>query len=323
MIRWSYGINQFNPQFDDFVRRRDHQRALRVIKASGFTGVELSSGSGRWEPLGNPQQIAANFGTVAAFGDFVREQALDGVSSWFWDPSIRMQEDLTHGDDPASAAGRDGLVAHARWFAGALAELGGDVLVARPAASAAQLTSLDDAVIEALAESWTAVADAIAADGVRLALHFDFYSALRRDDGLERLIAATDARVGIALDTAEFTIAGIDPVAFYRSHADRVTHVHLKNAGAVDDLDEYTMPAPEFTLLRAGGSRAVPRWFTELATEPLLVDSPAFVGALVEHDYDGWVVVESDLTPHPPTSAMLNGWEVQHVLAPLTEAGAS
>jgi hypothetical protein len=79
------------------------------------------------------------------------------------------------------------------------------------------------------------------------------------------------------------------------------------------------MPAPEFTLLRAGGSRAVPRWFTELATEPLLVDAPGFVAALVEHGYDGWVVVESDLTPHPPTSAMLNGWEVQHVLAPLAQ----
>lgn len=319
MIRWSYGINQFKPQFDDFVRRRDHLRALRVVSASGFSAVELTSGSGRWEPLGNPQQIAANFGSIAAFGEFVREQALGGVSSWFWDPGIRLQEDLTHGDDPASPQGRAGLVEHARWFAGALAELGGDVLVARPAASAAQLTTVDDGVIEALAESWTAVADALAVDGVRLALHFDFYSALRRDDGLERLLQATDARVGFAVDTAEFTIAGIDPVAFYRAHPDRVTHVHLKNAGAVDDLGEYTLPAPEFTLLRAGGSRAVPRWFTELATEPLLVDAPGFVRALVEHEYDGWVVVESDLTPHPPTSAMLNGWEVQHVLAPLTE----
>ena len=319
MIRWSYGINQFKPQFDDFVRRRDHLRALRVISASGFSAVELNSGSGRWEPLGNPQQIAANFGDVAAFGAFVREQALEGVSSWYWDPFIRLQEDLTHGDDPAAPDARAGLVQHALWFAGALAELGGDVLVVRPAASAAQLTEVTDEVIANLAASWTAVADAIAEHGVKLALHFDFYSGLRRDDGLERLIAATDARVGLALDTAEFTIAGIDPVAFYRAHADRVVHVHLKNAGAVDDLDEFTMPAPEFTLLRAGGSRAVPRWFTELATAPLLVDAPGFVGALAEHGYDGWVVVESDLTPHPPTSAMLNGWELQHVLRPIAD----
>lgn len=317
MIRWGYAINQFKPQFDDFTRRRDHERALRIISASGFRGVELNAGSGRWEPLGNPHQIAANFGSVAGFGAFVREAALDGVRSWFWDPSIRFQEDLTHGDDPTKPGSRDGLVAHARWFSAALAELGGEVLVVRPAPSAANLAEVGDDVIAELAASWTAVADAIAADGVRLAVHFDFYSALRRDDGLERLLQATDSRVGLALDTAEFTIAGIDPIAFYRAHADRVTHVHLKNAGAVDDLGEFGLPAPEFTLLRAGGSRAVPRWFTELATEPLLVDAPGFVSALAEHGYDGWVVVESDLTPHPPTSAMLNGWEVQHVLTPI------
>lgn len=320
MIRWSYGINQFNPQFDDFVRRRQHERALRVIAASGFSGVELSAGSGRWEPLGNPRQIEANFGMIAAFGEFVRSQALESVSSWFWDPSLRLQEDLTPGDDPTTPAGRDGLVAHARWFASSLAELGGEVLVVRPAPSAAQLPTVEDAVIAELAASWTAVADAIAEYGVRLALHFDFYSALRRDDALERLLAATDSRVGLALDTAEFTIAGLDPIAFYRAHADRVTHVHLKNAGAVDDIEEFGLPAPEFTLLRAGGSRAVPRWFTELATEPLLVDAPGFVSALVEHGYDGWVVVESDLTPHQATSVMLNGWEVQHVLKPLLKS---
>lgn len=317
MIRWSYAINQFKPQFDDFTRRRDHQRALRVIAASGFSGVELNAGTGRWEPLGNPQQMAANYGSVTGFGAVVREAALDGVSSWFWDPSIRLQEDLTHGDDPSKSGGRDGLVAHARWFSSALAELGGDVLVVRPAPSAGGLAALDEDTVSAIAESWLAVAEAIAADGVRLALHFDFLSSLRLDDGLERLIAATDASVGLALDTAEFTVAGLDPIAFYRAHADRVTHVHLKNAAAVDDIDEYRRPAAEFTVLRAGGSRAVPRWFTELATEPLLVDTPGFVGALAEHGYDGWVVVESELSPHPATSTMLNGWEAQHVLMPI------
>ncbi|MEF2978423.1 sugar phosphate isomerase/epimerase family protein [Subtercola sp. YIM 133946] len=323
MIRWSYAINQFKPQFDDFTRRRDHLRALRVIAASGFSGVELNAGSGRWEPLGNPQQMAANFGSVAGFSTFVSEAALDGVSSWFWDPSMRLQEDLTHGDDPTQPEGRDGLVAHARMFSSALAELGGDVLVVRPAPSMGDRT-LDDTAMTALAESWNAVAAAVAADGIRLALHFDFLSPLRADDGLERLLAATDSSVGLALDTAEFTVAGLDPVAFYQAHADRVTHVHLKNAAAVDDLGEYTFPAPEFTVLRAGGSRAVPRWFTELATEPLLVDAPGFVSALVEHRYDGWVVVESDLSPHPPTSTMLNGWEVRYVLGPISadRAGA-
>ena len=319
MIRWGYAINQFNPQFDDFVRRRQHQRALRVISISGFSGVELSSGSGRWEPLGNPTQIEANFGSIAAFGEFVREAGLDAVSSWFWDPWLHLQEDLTHGDDPLDPARRDGLVAHAMWFAEALAELGGSVLVVRPAPYAGQKPTLTDDEVATLARSWEAVGAAIADHGIRLALHFDFLSSLRPDDGLERLLDAADpAVVGVALDTAEFAIAGLDPVAFVRAHADRIVHVHLKNAGFTDVDDEYLTPAAEYTVLRAGGARAVPRWYLELGTEPRLVDAPAVVGALVATGYDGWIVVESDFTPHQATSVMLNGWEVQHVLSALT-----
>jgi inosose dehydratase len=319
MIRWGYAINQFNPQFDDFVRRRQHQRALRVISISGFSGVELSSGSGRWEPLGNPTQIAANFGSVAGFGEFVREAGLDAVSSWFWDPWTRFGEDLTHGDDPTDPAKRDGLIAHAEWFAAALAELGGSVLVVRPAPYAGQVPRLDDAAIATLAASWEAVGTAIAAHGIRLGLHFDFLSSLRADDGLERLLAATDPTlVGLALDTAEFAIAGRDAVAAVRAHADRIVHVHLKNAAAIDTDEEYLTPAAEYTVLRAGGARVVPRWFNELATEPLLVDAPGVVAELVRAGYEGWIVVESDFSPHPATSVMLNGWEVQHVLAPIS-----
>jgi inosose dehydratase len=323
MIRWGYAVNQFNPQFDDFVRRRQHQRALRVISISGFSGVELSSGSGRWEPLGNPTQIAANFGSIGAFGDFVREAGLDAVSSWFWDPGVHLQEDLTHGDDPTNPDGRDGLVAHALWFAEALAELGGEVLVVRPAPSAGQKPTLSDDEIATLARSWEAVGAAIAGHGIRLALHFDFLSSLRSDRGLDRLLDATDpALVGVALDTAEFVIAGLDPVAFASVHRDRIVHGHLNNAATTDAGDEYLTPAAEFTVLRAGGARAVPRWYLELGTEPLLVDAPAVVAELVAGGYDGWIVVESDFTPHPATSVMLNGWEVQNVLAPMA-AGAS
>ena len=318
MIRWSYAINQFKPQFDDFARRRQHQRALRIVSVSGFDAVELTAGTGRWEPLGNPDQLTANFGSPAGFGEFVREAALQGVSSWYWDPSIRFHEDLTHGHDPLDEAAIPGLIRHARWFAGALAQVGGDVLVVRPAPSGAH-GALDDEAIARLAHAWTEVAHAIAEDGVRLALHFDFLSALRLDDGLERLLAATGPEVGLALDTAEFAIAGIDPVGFLRRYPDRVTHVHLKNATVRDELEEFTQPAAEYTVLRAGGSRVVPRWFLELG-EAGLVDASAFVSALVETGYAGWVVVESDFTPHPATSVMLNGWQVQRVLRPLTES---
>lgn len=324
MIRWSYGINQFKPQFDDFVRRRQHVRALRIISISGFEGVELNSGTGRWEALGNPQQLAANFGSLAGFREFVEEAALTSVSSWVWDPMQRSAERLTNGFDPTDASATEGLVAEAEWYASALAELGGSVLVARPSPSAWQRPDLDDAALDQLAASWHAVGERIGEHGIRLGLHVDFLSALRTGDRLERLLERTDpALVGLTVDTAEYAIAGRDPAEFIRSHADRVVHVQLKNAAAVDDIDEYLTRNAEVHVKRVGGTRRIPRWFLELGVEPRVVDSAGVVRTLKEVGYDGWIVVESDLSPHPPTTAMLNGWEVQHVLQPILAGTAS
>jgi inosose dehydratase len=40
-IKWAYAINQWKPQFDDFVRREQHERALKTISIAGF-GVRLT-----------------------------------------------------------------------------------------------------------------------------------------------------------------------------------------------------------------------------------------------------------------------------------------
>ena len=319
MIRWAYAINQWKPQFDDFVRREQHERALKTISIAGFEGVELTAGTGRWEPLGNPQQLAANFGSVAGFGEFVRSCALSAVSGWVWNPSERPMEHLTGPLSPLSASDVPALVERARWYAGALAELaelGGSVLVV-PGAPAAGDAELDDAALDQLAATWNAVGEAVRQDGVRLALHVDFLSALRRPGALDALLARTD--VGLALDTGELTVAGIDPVALIDRHGDRIAHVQLKDALAVDDAEEYLQPAAHWTVRVRGGAREVPRWFAEPGAEGGLVDFPAVTRALLDVGYDGWIVFESDQSPHPAASCLLGGYLLQRELRPLTQ----
>ncbi|MFZ8401469.1 hypothetical protein ACO1L3_13535, partial [Staphylococcus aureus] len=68
-----------------------------------------------------------------------------------------------------------------------------------------------------------------------------------------------------------------------------------------------------------GGARKILRWFYEPSDERALVDFEGFVGALAEHGYRGWIVVESDQSPHPAESTMVAGWYVQKVLQPLLE----
>ena len=316
-IKWGYAINQWKPQFDDFVRREQHERALKTIAVAGFEGVELSAGTGRWEPLGNPQQLTANFGSLAGFRDFLDECAVDAVSSWYWDPQERSMEDLTGPLSPLSEGDLPAIGERAGEYAAALAELGGSVLVVRPAPAAGELDPLDDAVT-ALATCWERVGRATSEHGVRTALHMDFLSALRPGDSLARLMDYTDPElVGLAVDTGELAAAGLDPVELIRRYAGRVWHVQLKDALAVDAAEEYLQPHAHWTVRVRGGSREVPRWFAEPGADGGLVDAAAVVRALVDIGYAGWIVVESDQSPHPAASALLAGYLVQRELRPI------
>jgi inosose dehydratase len=319
MIRWAYAINQWKPQFDDFVRREQHERALKTMSIAGFDGVELTAGTGRWEPLGNPQQLAANFGSVAGFREFLRSCAIDAVSSWYWDPAERSMEHLTGPLSPLSADDVPAIVEKARWYAEALAELGGSVLLVRPTPGAGDVEPLDDEALDRLAACWDAVGRATAEHGVRTALHVDFLSALRRDH-VPRLLERTDpALVGLALDTGELTVGGIDPLSVIEAYADRIWHVRFKDALAVDDAEEYLQPHAHWTVRVRGGEREIPRWFAEPGADGGLVDFPAVTRALLDAGYDGWIVVESDQSPHPAASALLAGYLVQRELRPILE----
>src|SRR4029079_7178663 len=105
--------------------------------------------------------------------------------------------------------------------------------------------------LDRLAATWGAVSDAVSQDGVRLAPHVDFLSALLRPRALDALLDRTD--VGLALDTGELTVAGIDPLAVVERHGDRIAHVQLKDALAVDTDEEYLQPAAHWSAWRSGG----------------------------------------------------------------------
>ncbi|GLY81990.1 sugar phosphate isomerase/epimerase family protein [Actinoallomurus iriomotensis] len=319
-IRWGYALNQWKPQFDDFVRREDHERALKTISIAGFDGVELTAGTGRWEPLGNPQQVVANFGSLEGFREFMESCGISAVCSWFYDPQQRSMEHLTGPLSPLNPADMDGIVAKAEWFARALAELGGSVLLVRAAPSAWEVPPDDDA-LNRLAECWSRVGNATMRYGVRTALHVDFLSMLRRGDALEVLLALTDpSAVGLALDTAEMTVSGIDPCAVIKRHPRRVWHVQFKDALAVDDAEEYLQSHAEYAVRQRGGTREIPRWFAEPGVDDGRVDFAAVTRVLLDAGYSGWIVFESDQSPHPATSALHGGYLLQRELRPIVAA---
>ncbi len=315
-LRWSYALNQWNYRLDIFVRHSDQQRALKTVSAVGFDHIELQSGTGRWDNLARPEVILLNHGDHAGFLRFLRDCSVQGVSSIVWDPGMPVEEEGWAFRSTRNPADHDAIVESAKPFVDFLAGVHADRLVVRPVGSAWMQPPLGPDDLTVIGDVWNRVGELAAGAGVGLSVHYDCLSAVHTAEQVRGLLDATDpALVGLTIDTAEFTVAGIDPVAFYQTHHDRVNHVQLKDARHVDTGSEYLTPGAESTMLKGGAGRGIERWFYELGTDGGLVEIKAFVSALREHEYAGWVVVESDHGGNPAELAMLNSWYLQHELA--------
>jgi inosose dehydratase len=160
-----------------------------------------------------------------------------------------------------------------------------------------------DAAWAALVELLHDIADAAAALGHPTAFHPHAGTFIETPAEIDRLVAATDpARIGICLDVGHHIVGGGDPVADLRSLGDRVNHVHLK------DVDPDVLAD-----LRAGrfsgvGEAVLHGLFTELGAGSLDLDG--VIEALMERDYDGWLMVEQDGGFGPPSESAAIGRRV-------------
>ncbi len=144
-----------------------------------------------------------------------------------------------------------------------------------------------------------AVAEHMAARGVRLAFHHHMGTAIQSADDIDRLLAATGPAVGLLLDTGHATYAGIDPLDLARRHAGRIVHVHCK------DVRRPVLEA----------ARARRRSFLDSVLEGVFtvpgdgsIDFPPVLRVLREAGYAGWLVVEAEQDPakaHPLTYARM------------------
>lgn len=314
-MRWSYALNQWNNGHDRFVLREAHANAFKTLAISGFDAVEIPCGSGRWEPLGRKDWIEKFYGSIEALRTEMRACGINAVSSFIFNPAEPIFEEGAYGLSVLNPADHGRILGTLRQYADLLPVLGGDTLVVRALPNWSDTTAVDAATMQVAADCWNAVGAMLAPSGVRLALNFDCVTMARSEDDIAALLALCDtATVGLSLDTADAAIMGLDPVAMIDRFGARLVHVQLKNALERDTLDEYRLPFPEKFMLAGGGARKIARWYCELEHECGLVDIQGCHAALAAQGFSGWVVVESDQSPVPATSAMLNGWFVQNRL---------
>jgi hypothetical protein len=96
------------------------------------------------------------------------------------------------------------------------------------------------------------------------------------------------SEIGLCMDAGHFLVGGGDPVEYVKKWGDRIDHVHIKTA----DLPRFQQVVDEGLPTNAIWEREV---FPKLGEGALDVD--AFLAALREIDYAGWLVVEQDIFP--------------------------
>ncbi|HEY5070934.1 MAG TPA: myo-inosose-2 dehydratase [Caulobacteraceae bacterium] len=252
---------------------------LADAQAIGFSGIELGGSFPR--NAGVLRALLEPFGLALAggwFGGALLERGLAAQAA-------------AVGDHLALLAALDCRVFIYAETSGAVHGRRETSLAARPRLSPGDRTRLADELSD--------LADLVAAEGLALAYHPHLGTVIEDGEDLEFLLAHTDSRVGLTLDTGHAALAGIDPTMVIRAHPSRIAHVHAKDVRR-KVFERVRRHAMSFL------DGVVAGMFTVPGDGDL--DWGELMRALAAIDYRGWIVVEAEQDPRkadPATHARL------------------
>jgi sugar phosphate isomerase/epimerase len=252
-------------------------RYLKQLSALGFTGFDTFFFT---LPL-----LAGMYGSLAGFEQALRDvgmQKITGVFSAY--PSA------TRFTAPHDRETHARILADCERTVRAVDGLAVENFIVMPSSAYHDTEPVTDDKIKAMAQLWSRVGEMTLRDGMRTTCHFEFWGAIRTREQLALFFEHADPQtVFFFCDTAQHTIAGVDPVEVFRTYRDRCTGFHFKDTHDVDRHEAYRTP-PDPELMSPG----VERWFYEMGTPGGMVDFPALMREIVASGYDGWLTVEHD-----------------------------
>ena len=223
-----------------YVANGSTEAAIRDVAAAGYAGVEIFDGNLR-QYEARPDDLRrllddSGVSLVAVYSgaNFVYRDVLE--------------DELWRIEKAASLAAIFGAA---------------NLVVGGGAKRAAGTTDED---FERLAEGLDRVADVAERHGLRASYHPHLSTIVEGPGEVDRILSMS--RIGFCPDTAHLAAGGGDPVDLIRRHADRVTHVHLKD-----------LRAEPFAFLPLGRGS---------------IDIPGVLQVLRDAAYEGWATVELD-----------------------------
>ena len=247
------------------------ERIVELLAGAGYDAVDWTME--QFEPLDGPAELS-RLAALARDGGLTTPQLMvhqDYVTPdpRLWEERVRRSELAVEAAAEAGIASIGVLTGPSRWVAGSAAVGPGGEL------------SEGEAWRLALGALERVLARGEAA-GVRVALEPCWGTLARDRHRAEYALARLDCdALAVTLDPSHFVMTGDDVPAMARDWADRIAHVHLKDAFGREGLD-----GEQFTFLLPGEGK---------------VDWPGLLAALDETGYAGAMCVEFE------AFALLNG----------------
>jgi inosose dehydratase len=170
-----------------------------------------------------------------------------------------------------------------------LADAGSEIRSRYPGRAALDRSvALDDAGWSRFGEGLAAAVARCRGRGYDPTFHHHTATYIEAQWEIERLLEVSD--VGLCLDTGHLLLGRGEPIRAIYEWADRINHVHLKDA-RLDRLEEIVAEAaPVQEIWRRQA-------FCALGDGDIEIDR--VLAALAEIGYSGWLVVEQDVLPDP------------------------
>lgn len=281
----SGGYDDIGHLFDSgrWNERSFWRRVLHDVAEAGLDGIEITFPPGDWT------SAVRAYGSAETFASDVAASGL-AVCAGFLPPNdvaAGRRLDFAKGDDRTAA------VELAKRYGAFLATCDARVMVTALGVRRTRLADpplvVDLRLAEPIAQTLNLMGAAAAREGVRLALHPEAFTVLRSSRDADLFMLLTDpSYVGLCPDTAQFTVAGSDPIAITRRHRDRIVLTHWKDAVG---------PAPPDVKIDEHIFQTQIQWFAEVGTG--VVNWPGWARTLREIDYRGWAVFELDGAADP------------------------
>jgi sugar phosphate isomerase/epimerase len=259
------------------------EHILDSSREAGLDGIEITFAPGDWH------SAKAAYGSAHGFASALNDRGLE-ICSGFFSTRIPGTDRYADFGDPAD---HDQLLEMAGAYAEFLHECGSEILIMGLPLRASRMADppvfVDLKRAETIAGLLNRMGYATLKYGVKLALHPEAFSMFRNSRDVDLFMLLTDPTyVFLCPDTAQFAVAGSNPIEIVKRHQDRLLITHWKDASG---------PAPADVPIDESIYDRQIQWFAAVGAG--VVDWPAWLRLLRDLQYQGWAVLELDTAPDP------------------------